>query len=377
MAPLRQRAAEEGWSVPRMPVGAKDERPLTHVFLNGGKLSVWPPCDETDQVFADAYAQEVVSGRPVYAVEKVLRGGTYRFFADFDVVAARLGTLDTQGIGIEDLVRTSLEHLPIELRRGVAIACIRKSSSSSSSKQKSGAHIIWDDSVRVGDKDAMRLRDAWVANLEQSSSSSGVCWSSIIDAAVYKNNGLRMPWSLKCTQQQQESHYVPAFECVMEAPEAPEAPEAAPPCFRRLPPCRDAAQISAMVRRCSIRARPCPSDAASAAAASAAEEERWLLDVPDPITGVPESIETAVAHYWGQGAAASLKRKPCGVISCDSRRCYIKGGEHTSNRVYFVLGACPNRAYVQLLQYCYSERCKDAFVKVATFPKNVSAQRQR
>lgn len=374
MAPLRQLAVDRGWWVGAAERSARDSgqgdppRPMTHVFLDGGRLSVWPPSDELDREFASAYAQELISRRPTYLVERTLRGGTYRFFADFDIKGPSRGCGDTGDTGdtgnsnssapqpsLEAIVLESMAGLPEDLRRGSIAVCVRTTTADDG---KRGAHLIWDDSARVTDAEALELRDAWVARL------GGGRWEDVIDAAVYRCNGLRMPWALKGSRMSSvESWYVPALQIAWRGGEWSSEP---------IPEAPDRTTLIELVARCSIRARP----------SSMAPPRTPALGRPNPSDlAAIESIEQAVAAYWGEGVARSLRRcsagstGACAVYACNSRRCFIKGGEHRGNHVYFTLRPCVNRCYAELSQHCHSERCRDSFVRISTIRlKNVQGR---
>lgn len=343
MAPLRQASLENGWWV---PAGGAAPTPLTHVFLNGGRLSVWPPSEESDAAFARAYAQDIACGRPTYVVERSLRGGSYRFFADFDLPP---GDPETDAMDIEEILRVSLRQLPAPLMSGTVTVCVRVPLTLEH-KGKRGAHLIWDDSVRTGDEDATSLRDAWVGRLDfaRPLSHAGTGWGAVIDRAVYRSNGLRMPWSLKCTLE--ESVYVPAYEWSASEPEVLRPVSFDATC---------ALSVSSWIQRCSICARPSTSSTTRSGGPAAA---------PPACPRVLASVEDAVAHYWDREVASTLRpvQGRTDLMTCGSRRCFIKGGEHRGNHIFFRTRRCANASYVELMQFCHSEKCKDAHAKIAT-----------
>jgi hypothetical protein len=315
-------------------------------------MSVWPPSDENDHEFARVYAQDVCARRPLYVVERTLRGGTYRFFADFDL----LNSSSSSSSQVEATVRSALGQLPDALRRGTVTVCVRKGHGSN--PQKQGAHLIWDDSVRVTDLEAREIRDAWVRLLLLEQQQQQQDWASIIDPAVYRNNGLRMPWSLKCVDA--ESHYEPAFECDLSRPDV---------ALRALSPDpEDLDSVSDLVRRCSLRARPSATGAAAAAAAATVAADAAIA-ADAAVAAMSSSIEAVVSAYWDPSVASSLKRVDAGLFSCSSRRCYIKGGEHRGNHIFFRVRPSVNRGYVDLIQYCHSPKCSAHLAKIASIPK--------
>jgi hypothetical protein len=172
--------------------GQATHAPLTHVFLNGGKACV--PSEARDD-FLDAYAGIVASGRTntLFAVER--SGNTYRMFADFDVPLPSLSVMEGDAL-IRHILDIAMDNLPDVLRVGHVTVCLRPAHGG-----KVGAHLVWSDDLRVDDDQAAQARDEWVRacvlHSQGQRASVELDWDKIIDAAVYKKNGLRMPWSSK------------------------------------------------------------------------------------------------------------------------------------------------------------------------------------
>jgi len=318
---------------------------------------VWP-VSETAK-FIDAYSNDVVSKRPLYVVERSIKGGTYRFFADFDLSPTN------NHLNIKNIVEESLSHLPESLRSegGSVTVCVRECiGSHPKHKQKLGAHLIWsDDTVRVGDAEAMQLRDEWIKTLG-ATRPLDLEWDAIIDKAVYRSNGLRMPWSLKSSEF--ESVYIPRFTYDLSKQEL---------CTVH-PGWDQHDHVAFWVERCSIRALPSSSTSTSTSTPYSPDLTRSITTTE---TQTPATVTEAIEKMWGHRAASSLQRVDDGLFSCRSKKCFIKGGEHRSNHVYFQIKPCVNRGFVELIQYCHSEKCRDYFAKVGVFRKIVSSPKQR
>ena len=178
---------------------------LTHVLLTGGRVCVRE--GQCCSSFLEKYADGVIAGRKQYLVERTLRGGSYRMFADLDVISSDEGNAENL---LQSVLKIALGSLPDQLQGLGAIVCCRKWAAG-----KIGAHIVWGDDARVDDVTALAIRDSWVKNIGLATGCTESLvemdrWNAIIDSAVYASNGLRMPWSLKrdgCIL----NVYVPAF----------------------------------------------------------------------------------------------------------------------------------------------------------------------
>ena len=168
----------------------------THVFLDGGKASV--PISQRDK-FMEMYVKDLTEGTLMYVVERSCLSS--RMYADFDIKTELADPTDFMW----NIINTSLDNIPDSLNHGTITICTR-----SVSEGKIGVHLIWKD-LRVTSGQAMALRDEWVDRLQDMAikDEDGIDWGCIIDAAVYKNNGLRMPYSFKRggTSMYKPTHY--------------------------------------------------------------------------------------------------------------------------------------------------------------------------
>ena len=351
---------------------------LTHVFLNGGKACL-PP--EARAEFLDVYARIVASGgaSSLYAVER--SGTTYRMFADMDVPLPE-GTTNAEGDAlIREILGVALANVPTVLRAGDVTLCSRPSSGG-----KVGAHLIWSDALRVDDGQALDARATWVASC--AAAADRFDWDSIIDAAVYKRNGLRMPWSMKRGGDQRSS-YRP--ECKYRFPPQDGEPVVVDT-FDAVAGMADEREVRRWLemttlageghgvgkeeevqrqrkkRRAAVeggggggagvgeggaggRAGGRAGGGASASSSSssspllARDEARLRAVLPAPYEGCAFTNASV-----GEASVA---------ISTDSRYCLNAGREHTSNHVFFVV-----KRDGALYQHCYSSKCKGASQRV-------------
>ncbi len=351
------------------------KRPLTHVMLNGGRASV--PLAERGDGLLGAYAADVAAGRPLHVVECTMRG-TYRMFADVDLKAPSGPEADALLAGVLG-VALDAGSLPPQLRRGRALVCSRTWDAMDG---KIGAHVVWED-VRVDDAAAAALRDRWVCAIAEGPfAGQGIAWwDRTIDRAVYRANGLRMPWSLKVGGR---TVYAPTHAADFGT--AGELEPIVPAVPAR--PTRDAAL--AWLRRASLMACA-PGEPGSGvppygpAAVSpalepsvAASDARRLADAGCAKAGAgagggrgrdgwagrtltaeeDEQIPGLPAVYRGRVTGVRLHRRDDGAVpgvataSLASRCCHIAGREHSHNHVYLVL-----HADGRVAQRCHSGAC--------------------
>ncbi len=363
--------------------GGGDDRVITHVFLDGGKASV-PAAARTELL--EAYAKDIAAGRVVHAVERTIAGGSYRMFADIDLPTPA---------DLSSVVWRALDALPAALKEsGDIVVCTR-----SVHGGKTGAHLVWEgDDVRVDDPTATALRDEWVRSLYKGDGADD--WESIIDASVYRRNGLRMPWSYK-RGGDALAVYVPT-----------QVASFAPPCDDTVVlsidpiPAIDVgsgAAVLSWLGRTSIMADaegPLSSRLVAAAATAAcageptaakkkhaaakkttakkapkrdrredgdAEDEEE--DVGDEVVVVLSTEERAALAaalptvYAACEVGARCRRVRGGLVaSSTSRFCHEVGREHGSNHVFFEFrqSSATNKTRVAIAQRCH--KCSDARV---------------
>jgi hypothetical protein len=323
---------------------------------------------------------------------------------------------------------------------------------------KTGAHMVWSDGDhRVDDAVALALRDAWVDRLErrigrrlpsgeeswsegaleappgevrESSGDAGASgesgasgeardWGKIIDPAVYRSNGLRMPWSLKARGGDRRTAYVPTHVARRRADGTVE--------LARVGGCPAGSGIEwfmEWVARCSLMARHpgergrdgqgqgCSGDhevsprfrglvgegaqrrkrAGGAAGGNTGTADRFGAGLPRTgcatvavglkgdgglAEGELELPEVYRGVRLGAAYATTCRGRSVVVVPCSGRYCHGVGREHGSNHVWFELhrgGAVYQRCHGQ------GERCKalrvllvDATHRLAThhFPPTV------
>jgi len=146
----------------------------THVLLTGGRFFI--PLTHTES-FLDRYATSVCNGETRMSFIERSGQKKYRMFADIDIY---------EDADIEDLLDDILHMLPYPLMNK-RICILRREFHNG----KQGLHLIWPDTF-VSDQDGRALCEGWILKLP-------LKYKTLVDLSVYRNNGLRMPWSVKPT----------------------------------------------------------------------------------------------------------------------------------------------------------------------------------
>lgn len=388
-----------GYWVPSGPASASVI--ITHVFLNGGKMSV--PVSERHTGLLAVYASDVVAGRPLYVVERTVSGGSYRMFADLDIhlsppsgSGCSGGEEGGDGDGDGDgLLERALEHaiaaLPPVLDDGEDIVvCTRRLDGG-----KVGAHLVW-SRLRVDDAAATHLRAAWLQSIMALSNGGGWTrdwWEKVLDASVYRRSGLRMPWSLK-KGGTAAAAYVPTH-VVSRRVITPIQPSCAVDI-------KDASSVEHWLRRTSLMVcgpdedgygadpyggpaavmasvAPPPSRSGTgntnaktntktktkttkvvARRTAAKRDETTMNAAPTPValsSVQAESLRRALPPEYQSCVLGGRCIAPPGggllIVSSDSRFCLIAGGrQHSSNHVFFEL-----HSDGRIVQRCHSSKC--------------------
>jgi hypothetical protein len=343
-----------------VPAGAPSAG-LTHVFLNGGKARV-PAHARSD--FLDVYADAVHHDERLYVVERAL--ATYRMFADLDVRLADGGCERAQR-ELEAIIEVALSSLPQPLRRSSVSVSVRGLSGG-----KTGAHLVWEDAV-VDDGTASALRGEWVAACLEADPSRD--WGAIIDAAVYKRSGLRMPWSWKMGTDR-SAVYVPWR--VARFGEDPAD-------LRLESMTQEACDVRSLLAMTTLHAEgPINVHAASvdgqltASRCQLTATKQAAAAGPSRLELIPPRLEAKLRRVLADAGAAELAAakftraallgRSALIVHTDSRFCRNVGREHRSNHVYLL--AIRNGG---LHQCCFSascgasgKRCKDARRKLSS-----------
>ena len=165
----------------RWRVSAGGGGPASHLCLDGGRLLV-KDADHAD--FLNAYAAAVVRGVVPCVVET--RTPVFRFFVDVDAKVPDPAAFDVRGVclAIAAAVDAAVSPPP------ACVVCVP----SEPSEAKIGVHLHF-PAVTVTPSTALWLRGRIVDAL--AGGLLDLDWARVIDAAVYRGSGLRLPWSGK------------------------------------------------------------------------------------------------------------------------------------------------------------------------------------
>ena len=169
--------------------GFLNARPITHVMMDGGVLSV--PFDRLND-FYRVYVQCIKFGEHLFIVEQ--KTDFYNFFLDIDYNDEEALGLD-QVRGIVDVICTKVESLNPGTTCLVSVAKPKPKGEGI----KTGVHLNWPGLV-VDQEQAIQLMNHVVSTLDKVYSAHD--WSKTVDTSVYgdpgtKGSGFRMPWSHK------------------------------------------------------------------------------------------------------------------------------------------------------------------------------------
>jgi hypothetical protein len=197
-------------------------------------------------------------------------------------------------------------------------------------------------------------------------------WDSIIDAAVYRSNGLRMPWSHK--GRKSDSVYLPSLRITFDGPCAVTRVDDIDPC--------DHATVTSWLSRMSICAGvhdkhstppgavthilDCPvachaTNSSSHSRMSDAEVRVMLAALPPEY--VSHGLRFRSVHHRDAKDAKDGQGLLGALVSTLCRYCKIAGREHHSNNVYFVV-----RWDGEVEQMCHASKCAGRRVRVGRLP---------
>ena len=367
---LKETLQKHGWWLRRGPDSTGKK--ATHLLLDGGRLHV-PDGDAGS--FLNEYALAVArkDSTPPALVE--LRTPVFKLFMDID---ARLppdapDTFDFTPVWTT-IFRAATNFFVHAPRLLVCTAPIKLEANGS---KKFGAHLVWPETFARPEV-ALAFRDVLLPDLK--SAFGGMCvndWDDVVDACVYKANGLRMPWSVKGPGDARP--YIPTAELLLDGDDGPVSTVLLP-----LP--QGVSAVRAWVHTLSIRA-------------TLADEATALhegIHVPEPAAAsgrggggggggrerleaychVLPQIDGVIPEEYKPQSFTALFRTPHSVmLRSTSTYCKNVGRHHTSSTVYFVV----NRSGVAQRCFCRKDTtdgrangtCKDYESPSITLPDAV------
>lgn len=305
---------EHGWWLPH---GAA-ARP-THLLLDGGKARV---PDESAGAFLSAYAIAVVRGLYPCVVE--LRTPVFKLFLDLDVKTAEGNDLHFEAV-MAALQTRAAAFFAVDQPR--AIVCLTPPRVADGAV-KAGRHVVWTN-ILATSATALAFREAVVDDLE--AALPGAClkpWATVVDACVFRANGLRMPFSAK--GRDNPATYTPAEVWVGDA-------------ATEVGACSGVSAVRQWVRELSIRTvGEDETPVREGVVLPAAEgESESLCGTTQSLRGYSAALALLDAvlpvQYAGQRFTGVIKADNCFILRSSSRYCENAGRAHNTCNIYFVL----------------------------------------
>jgi hypothetical protein len=332
---------------------ARTGETATHLVLTGGKLHV---PDRLHGEFLAGYANAVAGGARPAIVERRTR--VFKLFLDLDFHEPLPDETVIRGAAC---AACAVASEWFDSADAASVVVLRKFPGEVPSKI--GVHLVW-PGVRATAETALGFRDHLVRRLAEGVPDAAR-WDEVVDAAVFKGSGLRMPWASKAAADA-DVYYVPA--ATLTCRDDGEVTWADHPWNRTW----TASEIREWVRRLSIRSGFVPGDdvptalTADAAAHHDSQDpgvEALSSFVPKvPVGGnddleAVEALRRLVPAAYGTDHRFSSAHRLGNdggtlVLRSTSRRCANKHfQEHASSNVYFVV----TRRGV-MYQRCYSRK---------------------
>lgn len=191
---------------------------LSHVLLDKGVLCV--PENSHDEFLAE-YARGVVQGGK-YSCVVEYKPKVFRMFYDLDIVASpELAEAMTKGDFSED-VHTVFKTVCgvtadlFEVDRTEVIMCASNFTKKAKDGVKVGIHLTF-GSIFVTSPVALFVRSKVLEKLSDIKNPFVNDWEQVVDAAVHKGSGMRLPWAAK--PEEPKRVYVPMLKYILDRKE--------------------------------------------------------------------------------------------------------------------------------------------------------------
>lgn len=330
------------WMMKGNEEDAKGSSPkATHLLLDGGRAHV--PDHDADLFLAE-YVNALVRHpeTPPAAVE--MRTPIFRLFMDVDAKfpASESGEGVVATFDFESLWRSLLRwsHDCFEGCTEVIVCRAPPKSEADGAIVKHGIHLVWPE-VRVTADMALGFRQYILPKLS-AEYGDDVCvnsWADVIDACVYKANGLRMPWSVK-------GHgggraYVPTtlvrLDGTTEAVEVPRGVSAMRAWMERLT-IRAFGRAPSLIRLHSLLPAAAPMmDGVVGGGGGGGGAGGARLSLGEYADVLPKLDAALPPEYKPHAFTGAFKTKHNIMLRSTSKYCRNLGRAHNSNTVYFAV----------------------------------------
>jgi len=319
------------WAKKRGFMGRRRGAIVSHLLLDGGVLSV---PDDSASEFIGAYALGVVKPgtRPCVVETKT---PVFRMFYDLDAhVHGNVmpdGAYDILSIICETTAACFDGASPVAV---VSVSNHPKHLAGGDSKL--GIHVTFDD-IFTDSVTSLAVRDRVLERLSTEPSPFANEWAQVVDAAVFKGSGMRLPWSSK---KNEDRWYVPVAEYVDGS------------WNRFVDVVSSVSAVRAVLARSTLRyfGRPTP----CSIVVDTLRREPLASNLTHASLrdhgGAAKLVESLVSSTHRGNVTAVLVGTHAVIFRHESRYCANVGREHRSSNAYFLL---TTRG---LQQCCYSRK---------------------
>jgi hypothetical protein len=188
---------------------------ISHLLLDKGVLCV---SDASHHEFLAEYAKGVIrGGRNPCIVEYKTK--VFRMFYDLDIVAnPEIAERMSRG-DFDDDVRHVFHQIceftamSFVLQKTRVVLCASNAPKKTKTMTKIGVHLTFGD-IFVTSHEAMHVRQSLLERMKGERNPFENGWETIIDSAVFKGSGMRLPWSAK--HNEPDRVYVPLYEFLLD-----------------------------------------------------------------------------------------------------------------------------------------------------------------
>lgn len=341
MPTFKDELAARGWM---LKSGNRDHQPpFTHLFLDGGRAAV---PDSMHGVFLNLYTNAILRGERVFAVE----AKTSNFKLFFDIDARYAGDPDTARKELFDVVEfmnvlvSKFWDAPSHPKAILCEAPIKSSKDDGDDTFKIGLHVHWPGIV-TNSPIALAFRSHVIEAIKGSDihMTSLNTIDDILDACVFKANGLRLVYSGKIDEYRA---YTPIAVISQDG-------------FLEIPPVTTADSKRKFVHETSIRAfdvplTPCKNGIDKLADESTFAHARHRIGTQSKLeeyTDVIPKLQALLPKvYETQRFTGVFRTEHMVMFKSTSRYCHNVEREHRTSTVYFVV------ARRGLAQRCYCRK---------------------
>ena len=208
------------WTRRRKYFGRSGGGEVSHLLLDKGVLCV-PESSNDD--FIHEYSRGVLmGGRPSCIVEYKPR--VFRMFYDLDIVTKDIHMAKLMSAGdFQENVKNIMHIICIatvflfDVARSSATICISNVPKKKGDEIKVGIHITFDN-IFVTSPTALHIREKLLELLNVEENPFANSWEQIVDSAVFKGSGMRLPWAAK--HDDLKRVYVPRVEYLLDSEES-------------------------------------------------------------------------------------------------------------------------------------------------------------